>query len=347
LLCRLTPSEQLHTLPATVPNPDETPAPSPLEESGGTYSFRKPESPDPNNPPWGIGGALLVWVASILLIVVMPVVFFLPYAWAKGFNSGMPNYAQALTEFALSDKTAVILQVVSLIPSHLLTLILVWAVVTRFGKKPFWAAIGWGWPQNLPWPLGLMISAGLGVVLFMVGGFIAWFFGAEKPTQLEQIINSSLAARYLISFLAVCTAPFVEEFVYRGVLFSALQRDVGLIVTWIMAVAFGVELDSKSRNRVGVWAAVIMVLALFTIIHVPQYWPNFGVIAAVALLSIVLTLVRAYSGRLLPCIVIHLVFNGIQAIILIIEPHIKPLIPSAERAAPTGAFLRALVGFII
>jgi membrane protease YdiL (CAAX protease family) len=347
LLCRLTPSEQLHTLPVTVPNLDETPALSTLEEPSAPNSFREPESPDPNNPPWGIGGALLVWVASIVLIVLMPVVFFLPYAWSKGFHSGMPNYAQALTEFALSDKTAVILQVVSLIPSHLLTLILVWAVVTRFGKKPFWAAIGWGWPQNLPWPLGLMISAGLGVVLFMIGGFIAWLFGAEKPTQLEQIINSSLAARYLISFLAVFTAPFVEEFVYRGVLFSALQREVGLIVTRIMAFAFGVELDSKSRNRVGVWAAVVMVLALFTIIHVPQYWPNFGVIAAVALLSIVLTLVRAYSGRLLPCIVIHLVFNGIQAIILLIEPHIKPLIPSAERAAPTAAFLRALVGFII
>jgi membrane protease YdiL (CAAX protease family) len=315
----LTPSEQLHTLPATVPNPDETPALSTLEETDATYSFREPESPDPNNPPWGIGGALLVWFASILLIVLMPVVFFLPYAWAKGFHTGMPNYAAALTEFALSDKIAVILQVVSLIPSHLVTLILVWAVVTRFGKKPFWSAIGWGWPQYFPW----WVSVALGIVLFVIGGFIAWLFGAEKPTQLEQIINSSLAARYLISFLAVCTAPFVEEFVYRGVLYAPLQRSAGMP------------------------GAVVIVLALFTIIHVPQYWPNFGVIAAVALLSIVLTLVRAYSGRLLPCIVIHLVFNGIQAIILLVEPHIKPLIPSAERAAPTGAFLRALVGLII
>jgi membrane protease YdiL (CAAX protease family) len=322
-LCGLTPSEQLHTLPATVPNPDETPALSILEESDLTHTFREPQLPDPNNPPWGIGGALLVWFASILLIVLMPVVFLLPYAWARGFHSGMPNYAQALTEFALTDKTAVILQVLSLFPSHLLTLILVWAVVTRFGKKPFWAAIGWGWPRNLPGSLGLITSVGLGIVLFVIGGIIAWLFGAEKPTQLEQIINSSIAARYLISFLAVCTAPFVEEFVYRGVLYAPLQR------------------------LAGVPGAVVIVLALFTIIHVPQYWPNTGVIAAVALLSIVLTIVRAYSGRLLPCIVIHLVFNGIQAIILIIEPHLKPLIPSAERAAPAIAFLWAFVHSLI
>src|SRR6202521_4156094 len=290
------------------------PALSTLEEPDPTSQLRKQDqhqSPDPDNPAWGLGAALLVWFASIALIVLMPVVFLLPYARARGFHSGMPNYAQALTEFALSDRTAVLLQVVSLFPSHLLTLILVWAVVTRFSKKSFWAAIGWGWPRNFPW----WLSVSLGIVLFAIGGVIAWLFGAEKPTQLEQIINSSLAARYMISFLAVCTAPFVEEFVYRGVLYAPLQR------------------------LAGVPGAVVIVLALFTIIHVPQYWPNVGVIAAVGLLSIVLTVVRAYSGRLLPCIVIHLVFNGIQAAILVVEPHVQPLIPSAERAAPAVSFL--------
>ena len=303
---RLTPLEQLHTLPATVPNPDQTPTPSNLPELDPTHPLPPADqyqSPDPDNPPWGLGGALLVWLASIVLIVFMPVVFLLPYAWAKGFRPGMPDFGPALAEFALTDKTAVLLQVVSLFPSHLVTLILIWAVVTRFGKQSFWAAIGWGWARGFR----LWSCVGLGVLLFVVGSVVAKLLGAEKPTQLEQIINRSIAARYMISFLAVCTAPFVEEFVYRGVLYAPLQR------------------------LAGVKGAVVVVLALFTIIHVPQYWPNAGVIAAVGLLSIVLTVVRAYSGRLLPCIVIHLVFNGIQAVILIIEPHLQPLIPSAER----------------
>lgn len=303
-----------------MPNPDETPALSTLEEPDPTHQLREQDqyqSPDPDNPAWGLGSALLVWFASIVLIVLMPVVFLLPYARARGFHSGMPNYVQALAEFALSDRTAVLLQVASLFPSHLLTLILVWAIVTRLGKQPFWTAIGWGWPRNFPWWLSVL----LGMVLFGLGGLIAKLLGAEKPTQLEQIINSSLTARYMILFLAVCTAPFVEEFVYRGVLYAPLQR------------------------LAGVPGAAVIVLALFTIIHVPQYWPNAGVIAAVGILSIVLTVVRAYSGRLLPCIVIHLVFNGIQAVILIIEPHLQPLIPSAERAAPAASFLLALIGF--
>ena len=293
-------------------NPDEASAFSELAETTPTPQIVNGDEllPD-SNPPWGVGAALLVWFASIILIVLMPVAFLFPYAWSRGFHAGMPNYAQALTEFALSDKTAVILQVVSLFPSHLLTLILVWAVVTRFGRRSFWAAIGWGWPSSFPW----WLSVAIGVVLFALGGFIAWLLGTDKPTQLEQIINSSLAARYLISFLAVCTAPFVEEFVYRGVLYAPLQRLTGMR------------------------GAVLIVLALFTIIHVPQYWPNAGVIAAVGLLSIVLTVVRAYSGKILPCIVIHLVFNGIQVMILLIEPHLQPLIPSADRAAPAVSLL--------
>ena len=114
----------------------------------------------------------------------------------------------------------------------------------------------------------------------------------------------------MIAALAVLTAPFVEEFIYRGVLYAALQRTIG------------------------VRGAVIFVLALFTLIHVPQYWPNLGVIAAVGLLSIVLTIVRAQTGRLLPCVVIHLVFNLIQALLLIVEPYAQRMLPT-NQPAPT------------
>ena len=59
---------------------------------------------------------------------------------------------------------------------------------------------------------------------------------------------------------------------------------------------------------------------MFTLVHVPQYLPNWGVIAAVGLLSVVLTIVRAVTGRLLPCVVIHLIFNGVQSIIIVANP---------------------------
>ena len=163
---------------------------------------------------------------------------------------------------------------------------------------------------------------GLGIALFVAAMALAKLLGAEKPTQLEQLINSSMGARYAIAALAVFTAPFIEEFVYRGVLYSALQRTIG------------------------VNGAVIFVLGLFTLIHVPQYWPNIGVISAVALLSIVLTIVRAYSGRLLPCIVIHMAFNAVQGALLIIEPYAQRSLPSTEPAVPTISILFPLIRLI-
>lgn len=264
-----------------------------------------------DNPAWGIGVAIFVWIASLVLMVFIPLLLLLPYAASKGLQLTDPNYVKAFAELAIGDKTAVLLQVIAILPSHLLTFVLIWAVVTRFGKRPFWSTIGW----RLSRPYEIWMWAGLGIVLFIVGSTLAWLLGSPKPTQLEQIINSSLAARYTISILAVGTAPFVEEFMYRGVLYAPLQKLAGAPT------------------------AVFLVLALFTIIHVPQYWPNVGVISAVALLSVVLTVVRAYTHRLLPCIIIHLVFNGIQAVFLIVEPYAQKIIPGSEPVNPTFVLL--------
>jgi uncharacterized protein len=265
---------------------------------------------DANNPPWGIGGALLVWFLSLLLLAVVPLFVLIPYALHRGVSFTDPNFLLTFAQFAITDKTAIVLQVVSILPSHLLTFGLIWALVTRLGKYPFLKSIGWEWPG----PSWRWLSLVLGVLLFGAAVAITKLVGADQPTQLEQIVNSSLTARYAIAFLAVFTAPFVEEFIYRGVLFAALQRLAGSVV------------------------AGIITLGLFTIIHVPQYRANIGVITAVAFLSVALTVVRAKTGRLLPCVVIHFVFNGIQAFILLIEPYL-PITESVPDPAPTLVLL--------
>lgn len=323
-------------------NPNEATAFPSIDEAEAIYlrepHFEAPNRPlDPDRPTWGVGSALLVWFASLLLVVFVPLIFLIPYASYRGITPGSPNYMQVLTQFAVSDKGAVLVQVTALLPIHLLTLFLVWALVTRFGKQSFWEALGWGWARGFR----LWSCIGLGVLLFMVANVIAKWLGAETPTQLEQVVNSSYAARLAISFLAVCTAPFVEEFVYRGVLYSALRRGVATLGAWVLA-AFSVNLEPEAKERLGIIGAVILVLALFTLIHVPQYWPNMGVIAAVGILSLVLTVVRAYSGKLLPCIAIHLVFNGITAVILLVEPYARQFLPSGANTVDPALILPLL-----
>jgi membrane protease YdiL (CAAX protease family) len=278
-------------------------------------------STDPNNPPWGFWSAFALWLLSIGLVIFVPFFFVLPYAFNQGMTFGTPEQNQAFVQFLATDKTSIILQIAALFPIHLLTIFMVWAMVTRFRKRPFAPTIGLNW-GSVPALKGLAICIGLGVALFMIGSVIAKVLGGDKPTPLEQIIQSSWTARYLVSFFAVATAPLAEELVYRGVLFAPLQRAVG------------------------VKGAVMIVLGIFTLIHVPQYLPNVGVIFAVFLLSVALTLVRAMWGRLLPCVIIHLVFNGITAVILVLEPYLQKFIPTPEPVTPPALILWPLIGLI-
>ena len=277
--------------------------------------------PDPNNPPWGVGSAVVLLLLSIGLVVFIPFFFVLPYAFNQGMTFGTPEQNQAFLQFLATDKTSIILQIAALLPIHLLTMFMVWALVTRFGKRPFASTIGLNW-GSVSALKGMAICTGLGIALFMIGSVIAKVLGGDKPTPLEQIIQSSWTARYLVSFFAVATAPLAEEFVYRGVLYAPLQRAVG------------------------VKGAVLIVLGIFTLIHVPQYLPNVGVIAAVFLLSVALTLVRAMWGRLLPCVIIHLVFNGITAVILVLEPYLQRFMPTPEPVPPPAIILLPLIGLL-
>ena len=160
------------------------------------------------------------------------------------------------------------------------------------GYRPRSAAFLANTRLEFPWKTIL-----LAVALLVVGVLFTQFLGG-KETSLDQIINSSLKARFATAFLAFATAPLVEELIFRGVLYPALQRAIGMV------------------------AAVAIVTVLFAGIHVFQYYDNFGVVAVITMLSLSLTLLRARTGRLLPSFVIHLVFNGLQAAYLILQPFV-------------------------
>lgn len=284
----------------------------PAEPAAESLTARKI---DPDNPPWGTGMGLLTWAASVLLLVVTSTTFLLYYAAKRGITPDRPGYRDLLVDFAVKDPGAVLVQLLATLLAHIFTLVVVWAVVTGFGRRPFWQALGWRWGRYL----NLWSSIAIGLVLFLAGAALAKLLGGDTPTQLEQMLNSSAAARYAIAFLATLTAPLIEEFIYRGVLYSGLRKLIGTV------------------------AAVIFVAALFTAVHVPQYKTNLGVIAAVALLSLSLTVIRAVSGKLLPCFIVHLVFNGIQSALIVVGgSSIAPSVSPEHGAAMIVTLVRSL-----
>ena len=302
-----TPTETPHRLTSdTEPNAPavETPTPGLYGAQPSTADALPPET-RADDPAWGLPAAFGVWFASVGLLVVGGVLALIVYMLLR-----RPSLAGGDLQSALeSDPLFILFSIAAMVPVHLLTFGVAWALVTGFGKRSFREAVGWKWGERF----GFWTCIGLAVGLWLLGIALATLFGGQE-TDIDRIIASSNAARFSIAFLAVATAPIVEETVYRGVLFAPLQRAAG----------------TK--------AAIGIVSVMFAAVHLMQYRNNLGVIAAVAVLSFTLTWVRAYTGRLLPCFAIHAAFNGIQAIIIVAQPYLKTLAPT-QPVVPQGMLL--------
>ena len=243
----------------------------------------------PNNPPWNSLIAFLVWLASVAFIVIVPSLLVLPYILSQSVDF---TDQTKLFEMSQTDPTVLLIGVLGVIPAHLLTLALAWLVVTNFRKFSFRETLGWNWDRFKFWHC-LVILGG-----FYILAAIAANYFPEQENDMLRILRSSRTAVYVVAFLATFTAPIVEEVIYRGVLYSTFQRTLGVPI------------------------GVLLVTILFALVHVPQYYPSYSTIFLICLLSLVLTLVRVYTKNLLPCIALHMVFNGLQSLLLILEPYL-------------------------
>lgn len=251
---------------------------------------------NPDDPPWRISGAVFAWLISIALLFVVPNIVVAPYV-AYHYR----GHTSPTEQLLLADKTFVLLFVLGWLPAHLLTLAVIWALATRMGKLSLKDVFGWNWGPNF----GVVTSTVIALSLLLLAWITSSVFGG-KETDLDRILQSSRAAALVLAVLAVATAPLVEELVYRGLLYSALQRALGR--------AF----------------AVIVVTAMFAGLHIWQYRQNLGAILSISMLSLALTIVRAYTRRLLPCYTIHLVFNGVQSMIIVLYPFLNTLVESSR-----------------
>ncbi len=263
-----------------------------------------PAAPTPSNPPWNSGEAFGAWFVSVMFILLVPGIFLMPYLLLQ-----QPPIIESaeIVKFATNDTGAVLVQLLAILPAHLLTLGVVWLVVTR-RKFDFREMLGWR-SGGVRWWHYLIILGLFCVVAAVVGSFFP-----EKENELLRILRSSRSAVFAVAFVATFTAPFVEEVIYRGVLYSAFQRTFGTA------------------------AGFVLVTLLFALVHVPQYWPSYSTIFLLTLLSVILTSVRLFSGNLWPCIVLHTIFNGLQSVFLIIEPYV----PKPETTEPAAALIHFL-----
>jgi membrane protease YdiL (CAAX protease family) len=239
--------------------------------------------------PWtDVGIAVAAWVVSVLFLVFVPVIYALPYMVYRIAKAGAPS-----PEALVSDKTLIFFSVAGILPTHLLTFVLVWAIVSYAGRRPFWKNIEFDWPAGSTRTMTTLLSIVVAIVLFSLAFAITMYYGQRK-TDLDLLIESSIYTRFATAFVAVVTAPLIEELVYRGLLYKALEKAAGVGIS------------------------IVVVSLLFAGVHVFQYRNNIAVIAVITLLSVTLTVARAVSGKVLPAFIIHLVFNGIQSVLIVV-----------------------------
>lgn len=241
----------------------------------------EPITPHQSEAKWSdLFWAFVVWGVSGGFLLILEYGFRLSL-WLT--NRGLP-------EFQITRRAAIFSLAVTLM-MHVAGFVAAWLVVTRIRRRPFWRTLGWGWtPQFRP------VHA-IGLAFLMTGVAVALNYSLpDRETDLEKLLKMGVAIRIMVAALAVVTAPLIEEIVYRGVIYSSVE---GLM---------------------GKGAAVTFVTLLFALVHAPQYWGSVASLTAILSLSFVLTLLRAWTGKLLPCVATHLFYNAIQAVALLMAP---------------------------
>jgi membrane protease YdiL (CAAX protease family) len=140
--------------------------------------------------------------------------------------------------------------------------------------------------RRMKFLLMLLLGAagGLALGLFAKGylAVLEHFPGATEIIRKsrEQMISMP-GLRWSYAAMAVAFAPFAEEYLFRGLLFRALDRE------W------------------GGWRAVLGSAAFFAVYHPPLSWLPVG------LLAVTNALLFKKTGWLVPAVVLHTVYNAI------------------------------------
>lgn len=234
---------------------------------------------------WNVPQAFLNWGASIGFALLVPLVLLLVY----GGIVDMGIFAKLRN----GELTAPImmLQLVGTFGGQILSLVLSWMIVTGMGKRSFSEALGLSWPANFK----LWHALVLGIGMFGLSALLMSIL-PHHETDMDKFLKFGMPIRLVLALVATIGAPIQEEIVYRGVLYTALEKSIG------------------------VRGSLVLVSLLFWGVHVAQYWQSIATLVAVLLLSFALTALRAWSGKLLPCVATHLFFNGIQGVLIVVAP---------------------------
>lgn len=227
----------------------------------------------PENVPWGWRTAVGLPLAHLIIQVVLALggsSLLLVVLWATS-RLNPPN----LQAWAVSGVFVGSIGIVG----GLISLALIYAVITRLRKRPFRTTIKWVSHGRL-WPVVL------GAVL-LGGAMDTVTLALHKPIVPDVLrpMFEGYAGAAVMTIFAVIVTPVVEEVLFRGVLYPVSVRSLG------------------------VTGGVALVSLLFGLAHVATYGVDIYLVGQTLVAGLYLTWLRARTGSLVPSVAAHAALN--------------------------------------
>jgi hypothetical protein len=163
--------------------------------------------------------------------------------------------------------------------AYFLLLAVLWRLFSGYHHIGLLRALNWSWPVR--WPRFLAV----GVLLAVVVQLTSTLMPSPPELPIDEMMHTPLDA-WLMSGFGVLFAPFVEEIFFRGLLFPALARHTGTLISLaITSAAFGA-------------------------VHSAQLGWAWSQVALIVLVGIVLTSIRWRFHSLASSTLVHMGYNG-------------------------------------
>ena len=226
------------------------------------------------NPPWNMADIVRILLVAMVALVVLGAVI-VPIASRR---LGIPATSAQITDnprVALPVQTAAYL------------VVLIFMVITlRVRQLPFWKSIHWNWPM-LKWPAYIVAGALLG---FLIEGASA-FLPIPKEVPFDKYFTDASGA-YLMAVFGVTLAPLMEELFFRGFLYPALNR------------------------RIGVTFSLVITSLAFALLHAAQLAHAWAPLFLIFIVGLALTYTRARTRSVASSFLLHAGYNSTLFILM-------------------------------
>lgn len=236
-----------------------------------------PLAPEPE-PVFGLLSVVLAFTTMLLGVFLCGAVAIAIAQHTVAFGHLRP------TELAAEPRVLLPAQLVA----YFLLLASLWRLFSHHFHTGFFRALSWRWPAR--WWNFLVAGVLLAVAVQVVSHLL------PTPPQLpiDKLMRTPLDA-WLLSTFGVLIAPFVEEVLFRGMLFPALARRIGALLS------------------------LLATSALFGAIHAQQLAGAWVQVTLIVLVGVILTAIRWRYHSLACSTLAHVAYNATLFIALFVQ----------------------------